>query len=56
MSPQVRRNAFSRAMMTIIGYLHFTKMDKVLKIPPLNSDNSEQMKIEALRAFQVTNY
>lgn len=54
-SPQVRRNAFSRAMMTIIGYLHFTKMDKVLKMSPLKSDSSVQMKIKPARVFQAMN-
>lgn len=54
-SPQVRRNAFSRAMMTIIGYLHFTKMDKVLKMSPLKSDSSLQMKIKPARVYQAMN-
>lgn len=53
-SPQVRRNAFSRAMMTIIGCLHCTQMDSSLKKkkkPPLEFDSLERMKIKALRGF-----
>lgn len=56
-SPQLRRNAFSRAMMAIIGYLHYTEMDspkkKIIKKTksPLESDSSEQIKIKSSESF-----